>query len=112
MAHAQSIGTRRRLHALLLAEHIERLVTEHALIRRRRKLEPSAMLWTLVLGFGAGRSRSLAALRRTYQLVTGTPLALMSFQGRFTLALVRFLRAVVAELLERVVKQAAKADTG
>ena len=38
------------------------------LIRRHRKLEPQALFWTLVLGFGTGRSRSLlAALRRTYE---------------------------------------------
>ena len=102
MARSQSIGIRRRLNALLPPEELERLALDTRLLRRRRKLDPAALFWTLVLGFGTGRSRSLAALRRTYHRVTGTSLASSSFQERFTPALVRFLRAVLAELLERI----------
>ena len=52
MPPRQSIGIRRRLNALLPPESIERHAAASTLIRRRRKLEPQAMFWTLVLGFG------------------------------------------------------------
>ena len=101
MARAQSIGIRRRLNALLPPDELDRLALESGLIRRRRKLDPTLMLWTLVLGFGAGRTRSLAALRRVYQRVSGTALAPSSFQARLSPALVRFLRGVLNTLIER-----------
>lgn len=101
MARPQSIGIRRRLNALLPPEKLERLARESGMLRRRRKLDPVAMLWTLVLGFDAGRTRSLAGLRRVYQRVSGTLLAPSSFHARFSPQLVCFLRRVLDELIER-----------
>ena len=71
------------------------------MVRRRRKLDPVAMLWTLTFGFGAGRNRSLASLRRVYQRVTGTLLAASSFHARFTPELVRFVSGVLEALIAR-----------
>lgn len=102
MTRPQSIGIRRRLNALLPSEQLDRLAAESGLIRRRRKLDPRTMLWTLVLGFGAGRTRSLAGLRRVYQRISGTSLSASSFHARLSPELVRFLRGVLAELIERV----------
>ena len=79
MTRAQSIGIRRRLNALPGSEELNRLAAESGLIRRRRKLDPTLMFWTLVLGFGVGRTRSLAGLRRVYERVSGVPLAASSF---------------------------------
>ena len=101
MTRAQSIGIRQRLNTLLPPEEIDALAAESGLIRRRRKLDPHTMLWTLVLGFGAGRVRSLAALRRVYQRVGGVTLAPSSFHDRFSAELVRFLQRVLATLIER-----------
>ena len=101
MTRPQSIGIRRQLNTLLPPEELERLARQSGLVRRRRKVDPRAMLWTLTLGFDAGRTRSLAALRRVYQRVTGTVLASSSFHARFTPELVRFLRAVLDRLIER-----------
>ena len=70
-------------------------------IQRSRKVDPVAMLWTLVLGFGVGARRQVAALRRFYEVETGTTLAPSAFYDRFTAGLVRFLRVVLAELLSR-----------
>ncbi|MDZ7751426.1 MAG: IS4 family transposase [Gammaproteobacteria bacterium] len=80
---------------MLPKAEIERLAYESGMVRRRRKVEPSAMLWTLVLGYATGRERTLAGLRRMYQCATGTSLVLSAFYDRFTPELVRFLRAVV-----------------
>ena len=42
------------------------------------------MLWRVLLGFGTGRERTLAGVRRTYERVTGKSLVPSSFYDRFT----------------------------
>ena len=46
MARAQSIGIRRRLNALLPPDELDALARRTRFMRRRRKLEPTTMLWT------------------------------------------------------------------
>lgn len=79
-----------------------RLACESGMVRRRRKVDPSAMVWTLTLGVGTGRERTLAGLRRMYRRATGTSLAPSAFYDRFTPELVRLLCRVVGELCGRV----------
>ena len=55
------------------------------------------MLWTVLLGFGTGRERTLAGLRRTYQWVTGKSLVPSSFYDRFSTELAQMFRAVLSE---------------
>ena len=102
MARAKFIGIRETLTSLLPKAELEHLAYESGMVRRRRKVDPSAMLWTLTLGFAAGRERTLAGLRRMYQRATGTSLVASAFYDRFTPELVRFLRAVVGELCGRL----------
>ncbi len=102
MARSKSIGIRETLTSLLPRAEFERLARESTMLKRRRKVDPSAMLWTLVLGFGSGGERTLAGLRRAYQRVTGMALVPSAFYDRFTPELVRFLRAVVATLSDRL----------
>lgn len=102
MARRKSIGIREILTSMLPSVELERLASESAMVRRRRKVEPGAMLWTLVLGFGTGRSRTLAGLRRMYQRATATTLVSSAFYDRFTPELVRFLRAVMGRLCQRM----------
>ncbi len=102
MARSKSIGIRETLTNLLPRAELERLARESTMLKRRRKVDPSAMLWTLVLGFGSGGERTLAGLRRAYQRVTGMALVPSAFFDRFTPELVRFLRAVVATLSDRL----------
>ena len=54
MARAKSIGIRETLTSLLPRTELECLAVECDMVRRRRKVDPVAMLWTLVLGFGTG----------------------------------------------------------
>ena len=58
MARAKSIGIREALTSLLPKAELERLAYASGVVRRRRKVEPSAMLWTLVLGFATGHERT------------------------------------------------------
>ena len=102
MARDKFIGIRETLTSVLPRAELERLAFESGMVRRRRKVDPSAMVWTLALGFGTGRERTLAGLRRMYQRATGTSLAPSAFYDRFTPELVRFLRRVVGELCGRV----------
>ena len=60
------------------------------MVRRRRKVDPSAMAWTVALGFGTGRERTRAGLRRRYRRATGTSSAPSAFYDRFTPEPVRF----------------------
>ena len=88
--------------SLLPRARLEQLALESGMMRRRRKVDPMAMVWTLTLGFGAGAERTLAGLRRVYQRATGTSLAPSAFCDRFTPELVRFLRCIVGELCGRM----------
>ena len=83
---------------MLLPAEIERLAHESGAIRRRRKVDASAMLSTVLLGFGTERERPLAGLRRTERL-TGKSLVPSSFYDRFSTELVRTFRAVLRELM-------------
>jgi hypothetical protein len=57
----------------------ECLAREDGVIRRRRKGGSSAMVWTLALGFGTGRGRTLAGRRRIYQRAMGMLLVPSAF---------------------------------
>ncbi len=98
MAQGKCMDLRALLASALPTQRIEVLARRSGVLRRRRKVDPMAWLWTLVLGFGTGRVRTLAGLRRSYERATDESLVPSAFYDRFTLATVRFLRAVVAEL--------------
>lgn len=102
MARRKSIGIRGELTSLIPTRRLNFLAQLSGLVRRRRKVDPMALFWTVVLGFGAGRERTLAGLRRAYQKSTGATLVPSAFYDRFTKSLAVFFRFVVAELLESV----------
>ena len=102
MARHKCIGIRQTLTTLLPKAEIERLAHESGAVRRRRKVDASAMLWTVLLGFGTGRERTLAGLRRTYERMTGKSLVPSSFYDRFSTELARMFRAVLRELMTKL----------
>ncbi len=102
MARRQSIGIRQELTSLIPTRQLNRLARLSGLVRRRRKIDPMELFWTVVLGFGAGRTRTLAGMRRAYQRSTGATLVPSAFYDRFTKSLAVFLRRVVEELLEKL----------
>ena len=66
---------------------------------RRRNVDPVALFWTVVLGFGAGRTRSFAGLRRSYERAAGQCLEESSFYMRFNEGPVRMLQGALVHAL-------------
>ena len=104
MARGQCIGVREQLTSLLPDAELERLARETGMVQRRRKVKVAAFFWTLVLGFGAGRVRSIGGLRRSYERASGQSLVPSAFYDRFTAATTRFLRAVLGVVLGHLAK--------
>jgi putative transposase len=102
MARPKTIGVQDVLQTLLPRRTVDQFATDAKLVQRRRKIDALAFFWTLVLGFGTGEQRTLAALRRAYQLATGVQLVASSFYDHFTPALVRFLKAAAGFVLAQV----------
>ena len=102
MARVKFIGIRETLTSLLPKAELERLARESGAMRRRRKVDPSAMFWCVVLGFGTGAERTLAGLRPSYERATGKSLVASSFYDRFTPGLARMFRAVLAQLMRKL----------
>lgn len=75
-------------------------------LKRRRKVAPADMFWSVVLGFGTGRSRSIAGVRRQFEQQARTTLVPSSFYDRFTPAFVTFLRAALDRAMEAVAEEA------
>lgn len=66
------------------------------LTKRHRKIDPVALFWVLVLGFGVGVQRTLASLRRAYEKASAKSIVPSAFYDRFTPQLVAFLRECLA----------------
>lgn len=58
-----------------------------------------ALVWTLVLGFAAGRYRTLAQLRRQFERSAGQTIEGSSFYDRLNASLAKLMRAAVAMVL-------------
>jgi len=102
VARLKSIGIRQQLASLISTRMLNLLAEYAGMTKRRRKVNPVALFWTIVLGFGTGRQRTLAGLRRSFQKCTGARLVPSSFYDRFTPELARFFRLVVGELLSGI----------
>ena len=81
---------------------LRRKADETGLIQRDRKVDPVALFWTLVLGFGIGTTRKIADLHRGYMTATGTVLCRSAFYDKFSDALVAFLRQALLIALESI----------
>jgi IS4 transposase len=76
---------RRRLTFFFPAVRIKDIARERDVVQRDRKLDITMFVWTLIAGFAAGgEARSIAAYRRSYNLVTGHNLFPSNFYDRFT----------------------------
>ena len=102
MARVECLGIRETLTSLLPKAELECMALESGAMRRRREVDPSAMFWCVVLGFGAGAERSLAGLRRSYECSTGRSLVPSSFYDRFPPELARMFGAVLAQLMNKL----------
>jgi putative transposase len=93
------------LARVLPAREIERQAHCAGVCRRQRKVRVQALFWSLILGFGAGRVRTLAGLRRAYEDAAGHTLAPSAFYDRFTPAVAQWLRVLLAQVIARAVAQ-------
>ena len=97
MARTQSIGIRGRLTTLVSSQRLHRLARQTGAVQRQRKVKVFHLFWTLVLGFGSGKERTFAGLRRMYEVLARQTLAPSAFWNRFTPNLAAFLKAVATE---------------
>lgn len=102
MARRKSIGIRRQLTSLISTRELNDFARWTGVVKRRRKVQPMELFWTVVLGFGAGQERSLTALRRAYERSTGTTLVPSAFYDRFNKSMAEFFRTVAGVLMERL----------
>ena len=103
MARPQRIHLRQKLQVLLSKSVLAALALETGFIKRVRKLDLSAFVWSLVFGFGSGGDRAIAALHDTYLSVAATRMNESSFGEWFRKAeLVPFMRGVVDQVLEQL----------
>jgi len=96
----------RALSSLLPEDRVRELAKSTGLIRRERKIDPVAILWVLVLGFGVRLQTDLAALNREYRRRTGVELSDGSWYERFTPQLSAFLRESAVLAIERLAAEA------
>jgi len=106
MARDNSTRLRQAVARVLPKSEIEREARAMGVSRRQRKVRVHALFWALVLGFGVGRTRTLAGLRRAYEDATGQTLSASAFYDRFTPAVAKWLRVLLARVLARTLAQA------
>src|SRR2546425_861955 len=83
MARTQSTAIEDELIRLLPSAELRRRAREIGLVQRLRKVDVVTLVWTLILGFGAARQRTLASLRRLYEVRSGRRLVPSAFYDRF-----------------------------
>lgn len=104
MARNQSTGIRRVLNHLVPRARLKELAADLGVVLRERKIGIVGLFWTLVLGFATGNERTLAGLRRAFEKATGMTVVPSAFYDRFTPKLVRLLKAVLGEVMEKTAR--------
>ena len=69
------------LRELFPEDYLREQAEKTHVIQRERKVDIIALFWTLVLGFGIGKDRKIADLRRGYIIATGLPAARCAAQA-------------------------------
>jgi putative transposase len=100
MARGRDIPIQRALRKLFPSTWIASEALAVGAFRRVRRIDPVAFFWSLVLGFGGGRTRSLAGLRRSYERATGQSIEESSFYDRFNPGVVALLKRAAAKALQ------------
>jgi putative transposase len=101
MARKKSTEIRRILHRLIPRARLKALASDTGAVVRERKIGIVELVWTLVLGFATGNERTLAGLRRAFEKATGTTVVPSAFYDRFTPGLVRLLKAVLGDVMDK-----------
>jgi len=68
MAKTPTVTLRATLRKLFSPSHLQALARKTGAVIRQRKVNISALFWTLVLGFGVGRTRTIAGHAQSVKL--------------------------------------------
>lgn len=101
MANKSDIAVRRVLRKMFPSTELLRLARETGAVQRERKVKIVSLFWTLVLGFGVGRKRTISGLRRAYEKTTGQPIEESSFYNRFNRGLLKMMKECVVDALTK-----------
>ena len=93
------------LRKMFPEELLRKTAKETGLIKRERKIDPTIIFWVLTLGFGVRLQRTLASLKRQYEIEAKTTLSDSSWYYRFTPELVEFLHQCVIHGIEELAKE-------
>jgi IS4 transposase len=99
-AHMHRLSIRRTLRKLLSPEFVREVARGTGACKRWRKVDPFALVWTLMLGSMSGRVRRLSQLRRLLQRVTGITLEESSFYDRLSPQLSTMLSVLLEHVLQ------------
>jgi hypothetical protein len=99
MTHPVRSHVRDALTSLFSPQFIRHHASAVGAVKRRRRVDIVALVYTLVLAFDRGSRRSLSSLRRAYAVATGTTLAPSAFYDRFTPSLAKLLQRLTERAL-------------
>jgi IS4 transposase len=102
VARKQSIEIRQLLNRIVPKSHLKEIARETGAWTRDRKISVVPFFWSVVLGFSAGKHRTLAGLRRSFEKSTGRSVVPSAFYDRFTPNFVRLLKVVLAEIMSKL----------
>ena len=101
MARHKEFNFRTPLVKMFSAKMIRSAKQTGAVIRER-KICIVDFLWTLILGFGAGKERSISGMRRMYIQCSGKKVEESSFYNRFNAGLVKLLKQLTAQFIDEL----------
>lgn len=108
MTRSTKSHIRDALTSLFSPQFVRHHATAVGAVRRRRKIDIVALVYTLILAFDRGSRRSLASLRRAYAVATGTTLAPSAFYDRFTPSLTKLMRRLTERALAKLAQRGTK----
>lgn len=100
MARKKSTSAARAASTVIPRDRVEAHARRLGVLRRQRKIDVVALVWSLVLSFQVGAARTIDGIRQTYEDVTGDTVARSSFYDRLTAPLARVIWALVNDALE------------
>jgi putative transposase len=99
MAREKSLPIREALRKLFPTVFLIALARSSGAVKRLRQVDPAALFWAVVLGFGVGKERTIASLRRGYEKSTGQRIEESSFYDRFNAGFAAMLKSAAGRAL-------------
>ena len=84
---------------------LNKLAKKTCFIKRERKIKSEVIFWVLTLGFCVHNQRTIASLKRFYEIEANISISDSSWYDRFTHELVEFLHQCVIHGIEELAKE-------